>query len=392
METQSTSCCAHGQCQPAQSSALQIIEVEGKRAITAFIDLPWAIYKNDAHWIPPLKMAVKDLLAPKHPVYETCEVKLFLAYKNGKCCGRIMGVVNHHHNQFHNEKAAQFGFFEAINDQEVANALLKKVEDWSINQGMEIVRGPFNPSSNYECGLLVEGFHDDPQIMMTYNLPYFQTLLEEAAYKKSMDLLAYQFDMSFVMPEKISKISKKVEESANITYRIINMKNWTSEVALMREIYNAAWEKNWGFVPMTEKEFAHTAKDLKTVIDPNLVLFVYVKNEPAGFIVGLPDYNQIFKTIPTGKLFPTGLFKLLTGKKKINRFRVLTMGVKEKFRNLGLASLMYVKAYENARKTYRECEMSWILESNFNMNRPLQLMGATPYKRYRIFEKVLRMH
>ena len=206
-----------------------------------------------------------------------------------------------------------------------------------------------------------------------------------------MDLLATN-SICLCDARKISKISKKVEESANITYRIINMKNWTSEVALMREIYNAAWEKNWGFVPMTEKEFAHTAKDLKTVIDPNLVLFVYVKNEPAGFIVGLPDYNQIFKTIPTGKLFPTGLFKLLSGKKKINRFRVLTMGVKEKFRNLGLASLMYVKAYENARKTYRECEMSWILESNFNMNRPLQLMGATPYKRYRIFEKVLRMH
>ncbi len=391
METQTTTCCSAKHAHTTTSD-VQIHAVEGKKAIQAFVDLPWTIYKNDPKWVPPLKMAVKDLLAPKHPVYETCDTKMFLAYKNDKLAGRIMGVVNHHHNQFHNEKAAQFGFFESINDTEVANALLQKVEDWSLAQGMELIRGPFSPSTNYECGLLVEGFHDEPQIMMTYNPPFFKTLIEGASYQKSMDLLAYQFDMSFVMPEKISRISKRVEESANITYRTINMKKWTEEVALMRELYNAAWEKNWGFVPMTEDEFAHTAKDLKTVLDPNLVLFVYVKNEPAGFIVGLPDYNQIFKTIPTGKLFPTGLFKLLTGKKKITRFRVLTMGVKEKFRNLGLASLMYVKAYENARKTYSECEMSWILETNFNMNRPLELMGAKPYKRYRIFEKVLRVH
>ena len=391
METQTTTCCSAKHAHTTTSD-VQIHAVEGKKAIQAFVDLPWTIYKKDPKWVPPLKMAVKDLLAPKHPVYETCDTKMFLAYKNDKLAGRIMGVVNHHHNQFHNEKAAQFGFFESINDTEVANALLQKVEDWSLAQGMELIRGPFSPSTNYECGLLVEGFHDEPQIMMTYNPPFFKTLIEGASYQKSMDLLAYQFDMSFVMPEKISRISKRVEESANITYRTINMKKWTEEVALMRELYNAAWEKNWGFVPMTEDEFAHTAKDLKTVLDPNLVLFVYVKNEPAGFIVGLPDYNQIFKTIPTGKLFPTGLFKLLTGKKKITRFRVLTMGVKEKFRNLGLASLMYVKAYENARKTYSECEMSWILETNFNMNRPLELMGAKPYKRYRIFEKVLRVH
>jgi len=369
---------------------LTITELKGKSDLNKFVNLPWSIYRNDPHWVPPLKIAIKDLMAPKHPFYETSQCRTFLAMQDGKVLGRIMGIINHEHNKFHQEKCGFFGFFEATNNEKVANALLRKVQDWLLAEGMDIVRGPVNPSTNYECGLLVEGFDDDPQLMMTYNPPFYKKLNEDNGYAKSKDLLAYQIDLNFQMPEKIVKIAERVEKSENVTYRKINMKDWDNEIRLMMDIYNSAWEKNWGFIPMTEKEFLHTAKDLKTVIDPNLIQFCMVKGDPAAFIVALPDYNQVFKRIPNGRLLPTGIFKLLTGKKHINRMRVITMGVKEKYRNLGLASLLYKREKEDAlAQGYKECEMSWILEDNFNMNRPLVVMGAKPYKRYRIFEKVL---
>jgi hypothetical protein len=215
--------------------------------------------------------------------------------------------------------------------------------------------------------------------------------LEENGYTKAKDLLAYEVDYPVTMPDVIVKIAERAEKKNRITYRYLNKADFKGEVDRMLEIYNDAWEKNWGFVPMTEKEFRHTAKDLKTIVDERLVVFAEVDGEPAGFIVGLADLNQVFKTIPSGSLLPTGLFKLLTFKKRVSRMRVPTMGVKKKFRKIGLETLLYRKCQLNAEETglYKSCEASWILEDNIEMNKPLIRMGFDAYKTYRIYEKNL---
>lgn len=252
------------------------------------------------------------------------------------------------------------------------------------------MRGPANPSTNYAVGTLIKGFDDDPQVMMTYNNPYHQVLTESLGYSKSKDLIAYQLDLNFQMPEVIEKISARAEKSNKITYRKVNMKKWKEETDILWDIYNDAWEKNWGFIPMLKEEWEHTCKDMKSIVDPNLLLICEVAGKPAGFILALPDINQAFKQVPNGKLLPFGIFKLLNAKKYMTRMRVLTMGVKSNYRKLGLESILYTKTKQLGLDAgYNEVEMSWILEDNLNMNKPLLRMGAKPYKTYRIFSKSL---
>lgn len=369
---------------------VEVHKVTTPAELRRFINVPWLIYKNDPNWVPPLKMAVHDLFKPNHPFYETGVVESWIAVDNGKDVGRISAVDCQSHNKFHDEKTGFFGFFEAAS-KEAADKLFATAEDWLKGRGMDTVRGPFSPSTNYECGLLVDGFDDPPQIMMPYNRQDYLTMIEAQGYAKAKDLLAYQADTNFQMPEVIKKIAARTEKRSKITYRMISKKTWARDVDQMLEIYNDAWEKNWGFIPMTENEFRHTAKDLKSVADERLILFADVDGEPAGFIVTLPDFNQVLKKIPDGKLFPFGIFKLLTNMKKINRVRVITLGVKAKFRNIGLGPLLYQKAQDIVinQTGYKEVEMSWVLEDNKDMNKPILMMGAKPYKRYRLFEKSL---
>ena len=369
---------------------LSISEVYLGKSINQLINVPWEIYREDPNWVPPLKIAVKDLLSPKHPFFETSVIKCWVARRGVKAIGRIVAIINRSHIEYSGEKCGFFGFFDCPNDPEVSKALLKKAENYLRDHGMEKIQGPVNPSINYECGTLIDGFDDPPQIMMTYNPRYHKQLLESEGFKKAKDLLAYQINSDIKFPEIMVKAAKRVEKSLKVTYRKLNKKKWDEEALTMWKIYNSAWEKNWGFIPMTQKEFFHTAKDLKTVVNPNLVHFVDVDGEPAGFFVVLPDYNQILKKIPSGRVLPFGIFKLMRPKKHINRGRVVTLGIIEKYRNTGLASLLYYKMQEDVLKAgMKEVEMSWILEDNFKMRRPLERLGAKAYKTYRIFEKEL---
>lgn len=369
---------------------VSLSEVHLGKPINNLINVPWELYKKDPNWVPPLKIAVKDLFNPKHPFFETSVIKCWVAEQNGKVIGRIAAIINRAHIEYSGEKCGFFGFFDSPNDPIVAKALIKKAEKYLRNHGMKKVQGPVNPSINYECGTLIDGFEDPPQIMMTYNPPYHKELLENEGYQKAKDLLAYQLRTDITYPEIMVKAAKRVEKSLKVTYRKLNKKNWDNEVLNMWKIYNSAWEKNWGFIPMTKKEFLHTTKDLKTVVNPNLVHFVDVENEPAGFFVALPDYNQVLKQIPSGKLLPFGIFKFMRSSKYINRARVITLGIVEKYRNTGLASLLYYKMQEDLLNAgMKKIEMSWILEDNFKMRRPLERLGARAYKTYRIFEKEL---
>ncbi len=368
--------------------SVSVFQVETKKDLQRFIDLPWEIYKNDPLWVPPLKMAVQDLLSEKHPFRKTADMRLFLAEKGGQAVGRIAAVVNRAHNQFHGELTGHFGLFECIDDKEVAQDLMAAAMDITQKAGMKKLVGPVNPSTNYECGLLVEGPKDPPQIMMTYNPPYYARLFQELGLVKEKDLIAYRLNSDIQMPEKVRFISDRVEKKSGVTFRPISKKHWNRDINLMYELYNDAWEKNWGFVPMLKEEFFHTAKDLKAAVIEELVLFVEKDGEAVGFIVALPDFNQIFKRIPNGKLLPTGIFKLLFGKKHVTRSRIITLGLKQKYRRSGLETVLYTKIQDMMKKVgLKEVEMSWILEDNLEMNRPLILMGALPYKRYRIYSR-----
>ncbi|MBC7540879.1 MAG: GNAT family N-acetyltransferase [Bacteriovorax sp.] len=372
--------------------SIREINLSYKKDLKEFIELPWSLYLNDPCWVPPLKMAVKDLLNQnKHPFYKTATVKSWLAEKDGVVVGRIMAVNNHAYNKYQNTKIGFFGFYEAINDQEVSSLLLKTAEASLASEGLTSMQGPMNPGTNYECGFLVDKFDDAPQIMMTYNPPYYPTQIENFGYTKAMDLLAYNVDAHFTMPKIIMDIAERTEKKSKVTFRTLNLKKWTQELDTMFDIYNSAWEANWGFVPMTKEEFYHTAKDLKSIVDPELVHFALVDGVVAGFILTLPDLNQVFKEIPSGNLSPMAIYKILTAKKRMNRVRVITMGVKKEFRKIGLETLLYKHNHIAIKKNplNKNIEMSWILENNLEMNKPLIRMAGVAYKRYRLYEKAI---
>lgn len=372
------------------SLIIREINLAQKKDLNKFIELPWVIYKNDPNWVPPLKMAIKDLLNQKsHPFYKTASVKAWLAELNGSTVGRIMAINNHSYNNYQKSSIGHFGLYEAINNSEVASLLFITAADSLKAQGLSSMQGPMNPGTNYECGLLVDKYDDAPQIMMTYNPPYYATQMESLGFTKAMDLLAYNVNAHFTMPKIIMDIADRAEKKSKITFRTLNLKKWNDELETMFDIYNSAWEANWGFVPMTKEEFYHTAKDLKSIVDPDLVHFALVDGVVAGFILTLPDLNQVFKQIPQGNLSPLALYKILTAKKRINRVRVITMGIKKEFRKIGLETILYKHNHIAIKKNplIQNIEMSWILENNLEMNKPLIRMGGEAYKRYRLYQK-----
>lgn len=375
-------------------SNVEIKAVRSKKERNDFLLVPWDIYANDPNWIPPLLMAVEQSLdTKKNPFYRHARLEMWNAYRDGKCVGRIAGVVDDRNNQFHEEKVAFWGFFECENNPQTAAALFQVVEEWASKYGMTAIRGPMSPSTNHECGMQLDAFDTKPFIMMTQNPDYYPQLVESIGHQKAKDLFAWLLDNSEVFDERILRRARQLEKSEEIKIRTLNLKDYDREIDRVLEIYNDAWEKNWGFVPMSEAQFRHMADDMKGILIPELLFMVEVRGEPAAFSLWLPDLNQVMEKIPNGKLFPTGLLKLLWHtkvKKTVNRGRVLTLGVKQKFRNLGLAPLLYLKYYETAPKMgYPLAECSWILEDNKAMNQGLRMMRAKMYKTYRIYEKPL---
>lgn len=378
--------------------SITIKRVETKKDWKAFIEFPWKIYKDDPNWVPPLQIAVKDALdVNKNPFFKHAYMIPLLAYRGEELVGRVIGVIDDNNNKFHNEAAVFFGFYEAIDDQKVADALLGEVAKWGKGRGMTLMRGPMNPSTNHECGLLVEGFDDSPSVMMTYNPPYYLKHLESWGLKKAKDLFAYDIDGRKVkFSDKLLAQAERVKQGGAVTFRTINMNDFDNEITRILDIYNDAWEKNWGFVPMDAEEFRHMAKDMKMILDPNLLLIAEVRGQPAAFALCLPDVNQAIKKIKNGKLMPMGLLKLLwnlkgPGKKKtINRCRILTLGIKRAYREMGVGPILYAEYYKRGPANgYPVGEASWILEDNIPMNRALEHMCGKRTKVYRIFEGTL---
>ncbi len=374
---------------------IEVREVTNSSQLKTFIKFPWKIYAGNPNWVPPLIVDRKDFFnKQKNPFYRFAEVVLLIAYRNGEPVGRIATCINRSHNEFHQEKVGFFGFFECIEDYAVAHRLLKVAMIYLKKAGMEVMRGPCNFSTNHEVGLLINGFELDPMVMMPYNPPYYAEFLERFGLRKAKDLLAFLITQDDVPSERIQKVVERLRERSGAKFRRINVRDFDNEIKRVIQIYNEAWENNWGFVPLSEDEFTHIAKDMKMILNPDMALFAEVDGEPAGFALALPDVNQVIKKL-NGRLLPFGIFRLIWDlkirkKNKINRARILTLGVSKKFQKRGIDNVFYYDLFYNGIKNgYYSGEMSWVLEDNRMMVAAAESLGGKPYKTYRIYETPL---
>ncbi len=370
---------------------MEIKLIDSPNELYRFIRQPWTIYADDPLWVPPLITERKRFFNPElNPFYRHADVRLYGLYRNREMIGRISAVVNHNYNEFHLEKAGFFGCFECINDQNAANLLFRAAESFIREKGMTVVYGPASFSSNEEYGLLVEGFDSPPVILMPYNPEYYAGLIEGYGFTKAKDLYALCVDDSQGVPERLVRGTELILKRGNFTIRPFRKDKYDEDIGIVKRIYNAAWEKNWGFVPLTEAEFDHLAKEMKNVLDPDIIFFAEHKGTPVGFSLSLPDMNQALIKIRNGRLFPFGLLKLLwhTRPGKIHRIRVITFGILKEYRNLGLdVALNYHNFVDGMKKGYNWAEMSWVLEDNIAIVRPIERLGGRVYKTYRIYEK-----
>lgn len=372
--------------------------VRGLYERSAFINLPWSLYRHDPLWIPPLKASVRQILdAAKHPFYqggEDAEVKLFLAWEGGRPVGRIAAIVNHSFNRFHGSNEVHFGFFECIDDGDAARSLLGAVETWARERGSDVVLGPFNPSTNYECGLLIDGFERPPVVMMTYNPSYYSVLVEGAGYDKAKDLLAYVSPVQGRSLDRLQRLAERTRRrNPGLETRGADLKHFDGEVRTVQDIYNAAWEKNWGFVPMNDGEIRALAHELKPLVEPGLLRFAFIDGEPAGFLLVLPDWNPVLRDLdgsPWRHPVKTLKHLIVTNASDMEGLRLMTLGIKAEHRKRGLEGVLIAEGLEVAlRLGYSWAEYSWILEDNELTKRAVRLMDGKLYKTYRIYRKVL---
>ena len=359
-----------------------------KRELREFLRFPWIVQGSDPAWVPPLLIDQAARFKKNFPFYEHGEVESWLARSpEGRIVGRISAITNRLHNEFNHDKIGFFGFFETVNDPAVAQALLDTSSQWLKERGMDTIRGPMNFSTNDECGMLLEGFDTPPAIMMLHNPAYYNTLMEACGFVKARDLYAYQM-FEGQLSERVTALVPKLSERLKIRIRPFNKKDFWGEVKRIEELYNQAWEANWGFVPMTHRELKLMAQTLKLVYDPRLISFAEtLEGKTVGFSLALPDVHVIFKKM-NGRLFPTGLFKLLLGKKHIHRARVLLMGVLPEYRKRGIDILLYATTYNNGTAAgYSWGEFSWILEDNVMMNEAARSIVADRYKTWRICDR-----
>jgi GNAT superfamily N-acetyltransferase len=372
---------------------IEILEAETASDITKFIKVPFAIYRDDPNWVPPLiadRQAYFDRV--EHPFYRTAKVRFFLARRRGELVGRIATCINYIHNEYHMEKTGFFGFFDVVDDYEVAEVLLKVALITIKAEKMTQMIGPASFSTNYEVGMLVEGYDSPPVIMMTYNKPYYNNFVERFGLKKVKDLLAFRIDTASPIDPRLIRVAERVREKENIRLRTLRMKEFDEEVSLIHRIYNSAWSRNWGFIPMSDDEFRHMCKDLKQIVDPEMVFIAEVDGRPVGFSLALPNFNQVL-THAHGRLFPTGLLKILwyaKVKKVIDSVRIITLGIIPEYQKRGIDTLMYLETFTKGPTLgYMWGEMSWILEDNVAMVRASEHLGAGVYKKYRMYGMLL---
>jgi GNAT superfamily N-acetyltransferase len=372
--------------------ALEVRPVASKQELGAFIKLPWRLYRNEPNWVPPLLFDRKRFFdRERNPFFRHAEVEFFLAWRDGMPVGRITAHIDHHFNEFQQHDWGMFGFFECENDVQAANALLGTAEEWLRARGRDRMVGPMDFTTNDECGVLVDGYDLLPTVLTNWQHPYYPRLIEGAGLTKAMDLYMWTLEVSerSAVHPAIWRAAADVERKYGITVRPMRKKDMEAEIGRFLEVYNAAWERNWGFVPLTEEEVRHYAKDLKPVLDENWAFIAEKDGEPVAAGLTLPDYNQVLIHL-NGRLLPFGWAKALWYKRKIDRVRVFALGVKPEYQHTGIGAKLYEMHYDAAERTnQKKGETGWILESNKSMNRAMERMGGKIVRTYRVYERLL---
>ena len=375
-------------------SKIEISEVSSRRERNAFIKFPWRIYVNDPAWVPPLIIERKAFLDRKrHPFYRHGDAALFLARKNGEIVGRIMASDDPNYNSVHQSNVGCFGLFECITNRDVAAALLEAAADWLCKKGRTEIMGPIDYSTNYVCGLLIDGFQFPPTILTAHNPPYYKELIESCGFTKAKDWYAWWFADPATAVAQLRRLAARFNTHCPASVRSANLGNLRDESRRLRQIYNQAWEKNWGFVPFTEAEIEFMTSELKPLLVPEFAWIAEIANEPVGFTLCLPDINVVLRGL-NGRLtrfgLPIGLIKLLLYKRRIQKGRLIALGVVEKYRRAGIAEMLVLRVIEETMvKRGITGELSMTLEDNFMINRFLEAIGAHRYKTYRIFTRTL---
>ena len=374
--------------------SLEIRTVTTRADLKRFVAFPYDLYDRRRYpqWVAPLRVAVHDALdREKNPFYRQADRELFIALRDGEVVGRIAAIENRAHNEFHGDRTGFFGFFESVDDQAVADLLFRVASDWLAARGLTTMQGPMNPSTNYECGLLVDGFEHQPTFMTAWNPPYYDALLQGARFAKAKDLLAFWFpaaEPGYELPEFVQRQAQRALQSGRMEFRDLDPGRFDREVAACWEIYNDAWERNWGFVPMSRAEFEHMAKDMKRLLWPELAFMASVEGEPAGFMLAVPDYNVALAKNRSGRLFPFGLLRLLRGKRTIRTARVMALGVKKAYRTRSILALFTHEVMRRGLAMGKiGAEASWLLEDNQLIVKPMRAMGARERMRWRVYER-----
>lgn len=382
---------------------LTIRKVEAKADFNTLLTFPWKIYKDNPYWVPPLlSMQRHRFDREKNSAWQHMTGDYFIAWREDQPVGTIAAFVNHRHNDFHEDNIGFFGAFEVYNDQEAAHALLATATDHVRDLGADAIRGPATFSTNDECGLLIEGFDDLPVVLYPYNLPYYQQLIESApGFEKVMDLYGWHLTLQGTTDsdklQRLYKVIHKNNERRGITVRLPETKKLKQEFTILKEIYNSAWEKNWGFVPLTDQELDEMVSDLGMYFEPALTIFAEVNGDPAGFLLGIPDMYQALHRAyarPGKPEIVTMLqalwhWKLRT---KITRIRIPFLGVKEKYRGIGVEAAMFANLYERAvkfapQRGWEYGDGGWVLETNDAMNKLCETHNGHIHKRFRFYER-----
>jgi GNAT superfamily N-acetyltransferase len=361
--------------------------------LNRFLKLAFAIYRDDPFWVAPLRLDIRKLFSDANPFFEHAEMQLWIAERDGRDVGRLVGTIDRNYNRFHREQTAFFGFFECINDPAVSRALFAAATDWARHRGMNRMIGPLNPTTNEECGLLVDGFDSTPALMMTYNPRYYADLITGEGFVKAKNLIAFAIDLANTPMERFERIAAKVgDRTPDVSIHRVSRRKLQPALAKVKEIYNEAWKKNWGFVPMTDAEINFLAARLKLLITDGLAYIAMNSHEPAGFLLAMPDFNQAIKPLRGRLLTPKffGFLPYLLGRKLPKSCRVVTLGVKHKYQGRGIETAMLTEGLRAGFKLgFRTVEASWILEDNVAVQRLIELFGGKAYKTYRIYEKTL---
>ncbi len=375
------------------SSAVTVQPV--KPSSSRFIDFPYNFYPDRyPHWVPPLRMDVTSTLDPSdNAFFDHGDMQLFLAEDaSGNVVGRIAGIVNGMHLETYEDNTGFFGFFECVEEYEVAEALLDAAGNWLREQGLAQMRGPANPSLNDTAGLLVDGFDREPSILMPYNPPYHEDFLERYGFERSMTMWAYYVHKKYCQYERLERGGDLVKKrTPGLSVRTVDMDRFEEEARTIREIFNDGWTDNWGFVPVTESEFLQLAEEMEQIIDENLIFFVEHEGRPVGFSIALPNLNQALRHVHDGRLFPLGLPKLLLYKTfGIYEVRMPLMGIRQDYQGKGLDSLLVLATIKNGPPNgYDACEMSWILDTNDRLKNHVESIGGVKDKEYAMFETTL---